>query len=112
MTKATKTRTEHEMTTANLDMLIDYYLGSMQRRGCTPDSVVSCERALKGFHRFLTGGAPHETARLSAVTQDRLNAFVDQLQTRTTKFEGHPHRPVEQAKLSPFTIVAEIRALQ
>jgi len=48
-----KTRTEKEMSTTTLNMLIDYYLGSMQRRGCTPDSVTSCQRALKRFHRMV-----------------------------------------------------------
>lgn len=111
MTK-NKTRSEHEMTTANLDMLIDYYLGNMQRRGCTPESVTSCERALKRFHRFMTGGAANETIRLAGITTDRLNAFVDQLQTRTSKYDRHPVRPPEQAKLSPFTIVKEIKILR
>ncbi|HEY4691556.1 MAG TPA: hypothetical protein VIK33_19770 [Anaerolineae bacterium] len=41
------------MSTTTLNMLIDYYLGSMQRRGCTPDSVTSCQRALKRFHRMV-----------------------------------------------------------
>jgi site-specific recombinase XerD len=101
------------MSTATLNMLIDYYLGSMQRRGCTSDSVISCQRALHRFHRYLiNGGGNGDTVKLSGVTPGRLNGYVDHLQNRTTKWEGHPRRPVEHAKLSPFTICKEVKILR
>jgi len=113
MSRKPKTRAESKMSTTTLTMLIDFYLGSMQRRGCTPDSVISCQRALHRFHRHLTdGGKSGDTVKLSHLTRERLNAYVYHLQNRTNKWEGHPHKPVEQAKLSPFTICKEVKILR
>ena len=76
MTRKSKTRTEVEMSSTTLSMLIDFYLGSMQRRGCTPDSVTSCQRALKQFYRYLSGGEDNgELMKLSGVTTERFGYF-------------------------------------
>lgn len=113
MTRKSKIRTEVEMSKTTLSMLIDFYLGNMQRRGCTPDSVTSCQRALKRFYRYLSGGEDNgDLMKLSGVTTERLDAYVHQLQNRNTKWEGHPHKPVEHAKLSPFTVCKEVKILR
>lgn len=46
-----KRLSERTMGHAKLDMLIDYYLADMQRRGCSDDSVGTNRRALRFFSR-------------------------------------------------------------
>ena len=42
-TNTTKTRTT--MSNTNLSMLIDFYIGDMQRRGCSSDAMITNKRA-------------------------------------------------------------------
>ena len=50
-TKTTKTRTT--MSNTALSMLIDFYIGDMQRRGCSSDAMTTNQRALQRLARFL-----------------------------------------------------------
>ena len=77
------------------------------------ESVTGCQRALKRFYRYLNGGeANDDLLKLSGVTTERLDAYVHHLQNRNTKWEGHPHKPVEYAKLSPFMVCKEVKILR
>src|SRR3989304_4462111 len=52
-----KRLSERTMSHAKLDMLIDYYLGDMERRGCTQDSVTTNRRALRRFRKHVDPAA-------------------------------------------------------
>jgi site-specific recombinase XerD len=106
-----KTRTaERGMGQITLQMLIDFYAGDMQRRGCSPDSVNSNQRSLGRFHRFLA--AEDESVRLAQITPELIGRYVSSLQSREEKWSDHPHHPAERAKLSPFTILKEVKVLR
>ena len=44
-----KRLSERTMSHAKLEMVVDYYLADMQRRGCTQDSVTTNRKALRQF---------------------------------------------------------------
>ena len=79
---------ERTMGTATLDMLIDYYLGDMQRRVCTEDSVSTNRRALGRFARAVDLNAHPVT--LQEATQEIVEEYVSNMQRRDVRFEGHP----------------------
>ena len=107
-TNTTKTRTT--MSNTNLSMLIDFYIGDMQRRGCSSDAMITNKRALQRFARFL---APQgEEIRLTMITPERATGYLDDLQTRETKWGNHPNHPTELTKLSPFTVIREVKILR
>jgi hypothetical protein len=55
-----------KMGQVKLSMIIDFYVGDMERRGCTPDSVITNRRSLIRFNRFLSSNT--ESATLAELT--------------------------------------------
>jgi len=101
---------ESRMSQTTLSMLIDFYTGDMQRRGCTPDSVITNKRALQRFSRSLAPDG--QELKLTNVTPERAKAYITALQTRECKWADHPRRPADASKLSPFTIRKEVKILR
>jgi len=102
--------TEHTMGQLTLAMLIDYYVGDMRSRNCTEDSIVTNRRTLQRFARFLAGDG--QAIPWGAVTAEQAVAYVTQLQSRNTKWAGHPNRPPENGALSPYTVRKETKVLR
>lgn len=101
---------ESAMSHATLGMLIDFYAGDMQRRGCTPDSILTNKRALQRFSRAL---APEgQEVKLALVTPEKAKAYITAMQARECKWADHPRRPADASKLSPFTIRKEVKILR
>jgi site-specific recombinase XerD len=105
-----KRLSERTMSHAKLDMLIDYYLGDMDRRGCTQDSVTTNRKALRRFCRYVDPEA--KQPRLTKVTEETVETFVTGLQHRSVRWKDHPRRNQEAGGLSPFTIRKEVRILK
>ena len=105
-----KRRMERIMSQVKLSMLIDYYIGDMQRRNLTPDSVNTNHKALGRFTRFLSKDV--DDIFLSDVREKVIEAYVTDLQTRKVKWRDHPNREPEAGMLSPFTIRKEVKILR
>jgi integrase/recombinase XerC/integrase/recombinase XerD len=105
-----KRLSERTMGHAKLEMLIDYYLADMQRRGRTDDSVGTNRLALRRFARSVDPDSSGVT--LLELTDEVVHGFVSALQQRNVKFEAHPNRKQEPGKLSAFTIRKEVRILK
>jgi site-specific recombinase XerD len=105
-----KRLSERTMGHAKLEMLVDYYLADMQRRGCTDDSVGTNRRALRRFCRAVDPGSNGVT--LQEVTDEVVDVYVSAMQQRNVRFEVHPNRKQEPGKLSVFTIRKEVRILK
>ncbi len=101
---------ERDLGQVKLEMLIDYYLGDMKRRGCTEDSIYGNKTVLRRFARFAANGSDH--VALDHATEEVLDDYVAGLQNRKVKFKDHPTRKPERGKLSPFTIRKEIKILK
>ena len=97
-----KRLSERTMGHAKLDMLIDYYLGDMDRRGCTEDSVSTNRRALGRFARTIDLNAHRVT--LQEVTEEVVEQYVTNMQRRNAKFETNGVGKQQARKLSPLTI--------
>ena len=98
------------MGQVTLSMIIDFYVGDMERRGCTPDSVITNKRALIRFNRFLSSNT--ESATLADMTPAISKDYITTLQNREVKNVDHPNKPVVSGKLSPFTIRKEVKILR
>jgi site-specific recombinase XerD len=107
---ATKRKTEAEMSRATVSMLIEFYIGDMQRRGCTNDSVTTNRRSLTRLLRFFASGDAE--LRLSSLTTERVNAYVTDIQSRQELYTDHPSRPSSPGSLSPYTVRKEVRILR
>ncbi len=108
--KGRSRKRDQEMSQVAYSMLIDFYTGDMQRRGCTPDSIETNKRAL---HRFGRSLAPNwETLKLRGITSEKTKEYVSSLQARKEKWVDHPYRPAENSGLSPFTIRKEVKILR
>jgi hypothetical protein len=88
-----KRLSERTMSHAKLDMLIDYYLGDMERRGCTQDSVATNRKALRRFRKHVDPDA--RQFPLTEVSDETVEALVTGLQHRTVRWEDHPRRNQE-----------------
>ncbi len=109
MTRRPKTnRTEQEMTTTTLQMLIDYYLGDMRLKNRTHDSIKTNAATLGSFARQLS---PQELA-FKQVTEERVTGYIAGLQARQSKWEHHPSRPAVDKPLSPYTIRKTVKILR
>jgi site-specific recombinase XerD len=105
-----KRLSERTMGHAKLNMLIDYYLGDMERRGCTQDSVTTNRKALRRFCRYVDPEA--KQLLLTEVSEETAETYVTGLQHRTVRWKDHPRRNQEAGHLSPFTIRKEVRILK
>jgi site-specific recombinase XerD len=105
-----KRLSERTMGDARLSILIDYYLGDMQRRGCTEDSVSTNRRALGRFARAVD--LNDHRVMLQEVTEEAVEEYISGMQRRNVRFDLHPIRKREAGKLSAFTIRKEIRILK
>lgn len=101
---------DRTMSHAKLDMLIDYYLGDMERRGCTQDSVTTNRKALRRFCKYIDP----ETKQfpLTEVSEEIVEGYVSGMQHRSVRWQDHPRRNQEAGPLSPFTIRKEVRILK
>ncbi len=108
-TKTTQHKTERQMSQTTLSMLIQYYVGDMQRRNLRPDSVEGSRRILLRFARWLPNGPD---TRLLDVTAERAAEYVTSLQTRTQRYEGHHYKNTEDGPLSPFTVLRQVKELK
>jgi hypothetical protein len=59
------------MSQATFAALIDFYIGDMLRRNCTPDSITTNRRALDRFARQLT--TAEVPLRLADVNEHRIS---------------------------------------
>jgi site-specific recombinase XerD len=106
--KSKKDRTEHEMSHTTLRMLLDYYVGDMRLKNRTTDAIKSNQGTLERFGRHL-GGAE---IRLAQITEEKVTAYIEWLQSRQTKWENHPNRPAVNQPLSPYTIRKTVKVLR
>lgn len=103
-------RPEPAVRQTTFSMLIDFYVGDMRSRNCTEDAITTNRRSLQRFGRFLSANG--QAIHLSDVTPEGVVAYVTSLQNQTSKFSGHPNRPEEAGRLSPFTVRKETKILR
>jgi len=103
-------KSERTLGQTTLQSLIEFYAGDMERRGCTPDSVVTNRNLLLRFQRWL---APSEASvKLMTITPERARNYITDLQAREVKWVDHPNHPAEHSKLSPFTVRKVVKVLR
>ncbi|NIM94145.1 MAG: pyridoxal-phosphate dependent enzyme, partial [Anaerolineales bacterium] len=101
---------ERKVSKIKVQMLIDYYIGDMQRRGCTQDSINTNRHVLKRFVRRSFSDPIDVT--LSGVTEEVVESYVTDLHNRKVRWKNHPNVAPAPGKLSPFTIRKEIKVLK
>jgi len=101
------------MSHAKLHMLVGlvgYYLGDMERRGCTRDSVTTNRKALRRFCRYVDPEA--KQLPLTDISEETVDTHVTGMQHGNVRWKDHPRRSQEAGPLSPLTIRKEVRILK
>jgi integrase/recombinase XerC/integrase/recombinase XerD len=89
--------------------LIDLFIVSKQIEGRSAKTLTWYRANLERFAGFMTNG--HE-ATLSQLSLDDARAFIAHLQGRTTRYDGHQMRRVQEGGLSPHSVHAYVRTLK
>ncbi|MCC6189068.1 MAG: tyrosine-type recombinase/integrase [Anaerolineales bacterium] len=99
-------RTRREMQVP-LEALVRQYLGDMRLRGLSPETVRTAELTLARLARY----AGPNTA-IAELDQDRVRAFVADLQAAKVRYEDHPYHEPKDGGLSPFTVDKMVRTIK
>ena len=89
--------------------LIDLFLTTKQTEGRSPRTITWYRDLLTRFAEFVGNG---NEARLTDLTIHDARSFIAALRERTTRYDDHPLKPVQEGGLASSTIQAHVRALK
>ena len=109
MSKKTAKILRREKMEITVPTLIDLFLTTKQTEGRSPRTIVWYRDLLTRFAKYVGN---ESEAKLNDVALDDARSFIASLRERTTRYNDHPLKPVEEGGLSSSTIQAHVRALK
>jgi site-specific recombinase XerD len=107
------TYTKKKIRTVPFSNIIGEYLSDLRVHNLSPTTIRVYKYNLERLVKFLKLGQVADVElQFGMVTNERARGYLEMRLGKTTLYEDHPLRPVQNKKLSSHTVHQEVRALR